>query len=95
MSSEREQLMLTQSELEEIGFKGKWHPGDRLNDPCAYWQIPVTNGFFIYNPNKPPFVWYLKVEIGDAANFIHLNIERLPELILMLQCFQVKFSLTI
>lgn len=87
-----EQLMLSQDELEYIGFKGKWEAADKLNPSCSWWQIPVVNGFIVYNPNKPPYCWYLKTEIGEAANWIHLDISKESELITILQCFQVNFK---
>lgn len=88
----RPQLILSQKELEDIGFAGKYETGDELNDACAWWQFPIINGFIIFNPNKPPYCWYLKIEIGEAANWLHLDIAEILELISLFKLLQIKIE---
>jgi len=97
------QLELTTHELEAIGFTGHYLPANNENPSRVYYALPVTNGEFIYNKagefkhseDNAPYKWYFKTVLGDACNYISLNIERVEELYMVLSCFRVKYNLVI
>jgi hypothetical protein len=91
------QLELSVYELDAIGFVGKYLPADDLNESRVYYSIPITNGEFYYNvgnaePVGDTYKWYLRTIHGEGYNYIHLNIEKLPELYILLSCFQAKYN---
>lgn len=87
-----EQLMLTQKELEDLGFKSNWVSSDELNPAVAWWEFSILNGHIIYNPSTPPYIWYLKTEIGEVANWLHLNIGGMDELISLFHILNIKIE---
>ena len=87
-----DQLLLTQDDLERLGFKGKWFAGDEFNESCSYWQFSILNGYIIFNPNKPPYIWYLKTEIGELSNWLHLDIKTIYDLIDLFRFLGVKIE---
>lgn len=97
------QLELSKDELDAIGFTRTYYPADENETERVSYTVPVVNGQFIYNysgefkhgENNAPYKWYLKTVIGDAANYIWLNIETVGELYIALSCFRVKYNLVI
>lgn len=89
------QLKLPIEELLAIGFKKQTTIEDELNPARDYYEILCVNGCFYCNPNEEQYRWYQKIVIGKYSNDIHLNIEELPELYMILQCFRVPFNVII
>jgi hypothetical protein len=97
------QLDLSLPELDAIGFTGIYLPADDNEPARTYYSIPVTNGEFVYNKSgefrhsedNAPYKWYLKTTVGDAVNYIWLDIGRVEELYIVLSCFRVKYNLVI
>ena len=89
------QLELSVKHLLKIGFVKKIYPKDDLNRQNIIYEIPFINGYFSYNPKEFEYRWYHVTKTGSGFNHIHLNIERLPELFLVLSCFRVKYNLAI
>lgn len=89
-----EQLKLTKKELRKIGFTKKIYPGDDYSpiERITY-EIETINGCFYYNMDDDKYRWYHKTIFEERSNHIHLNIERLPELFMVLSCFKVKYNL--
>ena len=88
-----EQLNLTVKHLLKIGFVKKIYPKNELNKRIIVYEIPCINGYFSYNPREPKYRWYHTTMVGSGFNHICLNIERVPELFLVLSCFRVKYNL--
>jgi len=86
------QLQLTKEELERIGFKRSRIEGDEMNPPVIVWDIPTRNGFFRYNEDQPEYKWYHVTKTGDGYNFVHLDISKKPELMMVLLIFRVKYK---
>lgn len=84
------QLQLTKKELKLIGFKKYKTKGDKRNPQRISFKINTTNGYFYYTPEL--CVWYHKTFIGDKSNHIHLNIQKKPELFLLLSCFNAEIN---
>ena len=88
-----EQLKLTNTELDKIGFKECKSEADEMNPAKTYFKIETINGYFYYNPNESIYTWYHKTIIGDSHNDVHLDIQRRPELFVLLDCFKCDFKL--
>lgn len=92
-----DQLELSQHELEAIGFRGHYAAADDVHpeqNPARVWySIPVTNAEFIYNVENAPYKWYFRTKVGDAYNSNWLNIQKLPELYMLLSCFKAQYNL--
>ena len=91
------QLTLTRKELKSIGFKERNvvtenFDNEQINSPV--WGIPTINGFFQYTENKT-YRWYHVTKIGDGYRHTLLDIEKAPELFLVLSVFKVKYKLGI
>lgn len=89
------QLELKPKQLKKIGFVKKDHEGDELNSPKTTYEIETKNGYFYYNPDEEEGRWYHTAIVGEHASDICLDIERLPELFMVLACFRVKFNLVV
>ena len=90
-----QQLKLSIDELLAIGFKKQTTIADEMNPARYFYEILCVNGCFYCNPDEEQYRWYHKTVIGKYANDNHLNIEKLPELYMILQCFRVPFNLII
>lgn len=93
-----EQLQLTHKQFKIIGFtrenvKKKDFRGDNKNE--IVYSIPVINGCIYCNYSEPINKWYLKVTIGEVANYMLLDITNLPQLQLVLSTFRVNYTLLI
>lgn len=89
------QLELSQHELEAIGFIGHYSPADKDNVARVFYSIPVLNGEFYYNVDNAPYKWYFRNNNGEGYNYNWLNIQKLPELYILLSCFNAKYNLVI
>lgn len=85
------QLKLTRKQLLRIGFTKKTYPADEMNSKQTTYEIETINGCFYYNITNDKYRWYHKTIIGNHSNHIHLNIKKLPELFMVLACFQVNY----
>lgn len=95
------QLILSIEELREMGFSERVYPAIQPNEIDPYgssentlMQIKTLNGCFSYNPNPKDLVykWYHVTEIGNSANWVHLNIPNLATLELCLRVFKCEFE---
>ena len=86
------QLKLSNKELLEIGFKEYESQADEMNTVKIYFKIKTINGYFYYNPKENKYTWYHRTIIGNTSNDVHLNINKKPELLLLLSCFNVEFN---
>ena len=95
-NTSKKQLGLTEDELLKIGFEKKIYLGDGLNSDSVVYEIETINGCFCYNIEQQEFeydyVWYHKTIIGDGANYIHLDIQKLSHLFILLDCFRVEYN---
>ena len=89
------QLELSVHELEAIGFTGNYSPADPDNPSRVYYSIPILNGEFLYNVENAPHKWYFRNNNGEGYNNNWLNIRKLPELYILLSCFNAKYKLVI
>lgn len=80
------QLQLTEIELAALGFTKQMVEGKE------FFELPGINSSFIYNPDEPLYRWYHKTVIGEAANWIHLNIQGKPTLEILLNIFRLKVT---
>lgn len=78
------QLKLTAAELEQLGFTHKEIEGKK------FFELPGINSSFIYNPDEIEYVWYHKTVIGEAANWLHLDISQSITLIALLTAFKLR-----
>lgn len=93
-----EQLQLTHKQFKFIGFsrenmKKKDFRGKDKNE--IVYSVPVINGCIYCNYSEPVNKWYLKVEIGEVANYMLLDITNLSQLQLILSTFRVEYNLLI
>ena len=88
----REQLKLENKQVQEIGFTKKVYPANGRNDERTTFEIGTTNGCFYYNVSDEKYRWYHKTIISEGFNHVHLNIEKLPELFMVLACFKAKYN---
>lgn len=89
------QLQLTHKQFKTIGFarenlKKKFLNNDKNE---IMYSVPVMNGCIYCNYNEPVYKWYLKVVIGEFANYLLLDITNLAQLQLVLTTFGVKYTL--
>lgn len=95
----KQQLELTAKQLQDIGFIGNHSPADENEGARVCYTMSVVNGEFIYNERGEygdgQYKWYLKTIIGEAANYIWLNVESIEDLYIVLSCFRVKYNLVI
>ena len=88
-----EQLNLTPEELKKIGFNPLKIDGDEMNKPKTIYKIDFINGYIYCNPDEKVYKWYHKTILGDAANYIHLDITNRPILYTLLSCLNINYEL--
>lgn len=87
------QLKLTEQELKSIGFERCDIEADEISPARTYFKIKTMNGYFYYNYAHEEYNWYHKTIIGDTANYVHLDVNKKPELFVLLKCFRAEFNL--
>lgn len=77
------QLVLSETELSNYGFNKK------SEDEKTWYELPGINSAFVYNPSEPVYKWYFKTIIGDAANWVHLDMPDAETLQTVLKVFDL------
>ena len=87
--------MITIKDLKKIGFRKK-----KLTFFCEMKQKNISsiiyeikgraNDYIYFNPDEKVYKFYYKTVIGESSNHIHISINIIPELVLMLQIFQIE-----
>lgn len=86
-------LKLTTKKLLQIGFKKKVLPKDKFGKRRVVYEIKgKANDKIYYNPKEEVYTWYYCTEIQGVYNHINLDIEKVAELLLVLQIFNFKFK---
>lgn len=88
---------MTIKELQKIGFKKKvikyfCEVLQKQKTKTIYEIKGKANDFIYYNPEEKIYKFYYKTAIGTTSNHIHLDIDKAPELIIVLQIFQFNFN---
>lgn len=90
------QLKLSTQQLFDIGFVKVTHTVNDKNlnkVERSTFEINCLNGCFYYNPDEEEKVWYQRITIGDCSNHINLDIQKLPELFVILSTFKIPHKL--
>lgn len=86
---------LTIGNMEKIGFKKVkktyfCEMREENIDKEVYEIKGRVNDFIYFNPKEKVYKFYYKTVIGGKANHVHLDIRGIPQLIMILQVFQIE-----
>lgn len=86
-----DQLLLSQHELEHIGFTANYVPAEKEKDTISsvWYTLPVENGEFLYNSETVPYKWYFRSSQEEVSK---LYIQILEQLYAVLSCFRADFN---
>ena len=85
---------ITIPDLKKLGFykyveTNKDEETGEVTKRISY-RIDGINSFFRFLPNESVYKWYYVTVIGDGYNYVHLDIDNIPELMTCLQVFKIK-----
>ena len=83
-------------DLKGIGFVRKkvkyFCEMEQIEKEAVFYELSGrVNDSVYFNPEEKVYSFYYKTIIGDHANYVHLKIERLSDLITILRVFQFNF----
>jgi len=84
---------VTVSDLLKIGFKKKTVDykdlDGKIHEAIIYELKGRANDRIYFNSGNPVYTFYYETTIGSGKNGVHLLINKIPELMLVLQVFQI------
>ena len=81
----KNQLHIPIIELKALGFVR-----DTSSESKLTYKLKGINSDLIYNPEEPQYVWYHRTVLGEASNYLHLDIQDVGELGVLLKILKLK-----